>query len=157
LITIAPAAETDVDDIVTLAAEMDVFYGDVRPDPSRQRAAEIRAALFADPPAAYALLARDDAGTLAGLAAYSFLWPAVGLSTSLYLKELYVASAHRRAGVGTALMNGLYRIAAERGCSRVEWTTDAGNERARAFYEAYGAKALASKIFYRAGRDSLGG
>jgi ribosomal protein S18 acetylase RimI-like enzyme len=157
LITIAPAAETDVDDIVALAAEMDTFYGAVRPDPPRQRAADIRAALFAEPPAAYALVARDGAGKLAGFAAYSFVWPAVGLSISLYLKELYVASAQRRAGAGTALMDGLYRIAAERGCSRVEWTTDAGNERARAFYAAYGAKALASKVFYRAERDSLGG
>lgn len=146
MITIAPAAEIDVDEIVTLAAEMDTFYGDVRPDPPQQRAAEIRTALFADPPAAYALLARDDVGKLAGFAAYSFLWPAAGLSLSLYLKELYVASAHRRAGVGTALMNGLYRIAVERGCSRVEWTTDTGNMQAQAFYEAYGAKALASKI-----------
>jgi GNAT superfamily N-acetyltransferase len=156
LITIALAAETDVDDIVTLAAEMDTFYGDVRPDPPQQRAAEIRTALFADPPVAYALLARDDAGKLAGFAAYSFLWPAAGLSVSLYLKELYIASAHRRAGAGTALMKGLYRIAVERGCSRVEWTTDTGNMQAQAFYEAYGAKALASKIFYRTGRDSLG-
>ena len=55
-------------------------------------------------------------------------WPAAGLSTSLYLKELYVADTARRTGVATALMRGLYTIAAERGCSRVEWTTDEGNE-----------------------------
>lgn len=121
MFTIAPAAETDVNDIVTLAAEMDTFYEDVRPDPPRQRAAEIRTALFVGPPVAYALLARDDAGILAGFGAYSFLWPAAGLSTSIYLKELYVASAHRRAGVGTALMNGLYCIAVERGCSRMDY------------------------------------
>jgi GNAT superfamily N-acetyltransferase len=134
-----------------------VFYGDVRPDPPQQRAAEISAVLFSVPPNAFALLARDNAERLAGFAAYSFLWPAAGLSTSLYLKELYVADTARRTGVATALMRGLYAIAAERGCSRVEWTTDDGNEQAKAFYAAFGAKPLPSKIFYRAEGDVLSG
>jgi ribosomal protein S18 acetylase RimI-like enzyme len=157
LITLAPATAADVDDFVALATEMDLFYGDVRPDPPQQRAAEISTVRFGDPPAAIALLARDDAGKLVGFAAYSFLWPAVGLSMSLYLKELYVAAAARRTGVATALMRGLYVIAAERGCSRVEWTTDDSNEHAKAFYTAFGAKPLPSKIFYRAGGDVLSG
>ena len=72
MITLAPATATDVDDFVALATEMDVFYGDVRPDPPRQRAEEISAVLFGDPPAAFALLARDDAGKLVGFASYSF-------------------------------------------------------------------------------------
>jgi len=33
LITLAPATAADVDDFVALATEMDLFYGDVRPDP----------------------------------------------------------------------------------------------------------------------------
>jgi hypothetical protein len=37
-----------------------------------------------------------DGDDLAGFAAYSFLWPAVGLTRSLFLKELYVAEAARR-------------------------------------------------------------
>jgi GNAT superfamily N-acetyltransferase len=157
LITLALATAADVDDFAALAAEMDVFYGAVRPDPPQQRAAEISAVLFCVPPNAFALLARDNAEKLVGFAAYSFLWPAVGLSTSLYLKELYVADTARRTGVATALMRGLYAIAAERGCSRVEWTTDESNERAKAFYAAFGAKPLPSKIFYRAGGDVLSG
>lgn len=157
MITLAPATAADVDDFVALATEMDMFYGDVRPDPPRQRAEEISAALFDDPSAASALLARDDTGKLVGFASYSFLWPAAGLSMSLYLKELYVAAAARRAGVATELMRGLYVIAAEGGCSRVEWTTDDSNEQAKAFYTAFGAKPLASKIFYRAEGDVLSG
>ena len=46
-------------------------------------------------------------------------------------------------------MGGLYDVARRRGLSRVEWTTDTSNGDARAFYEALGAKPLASKIFYR--------
>ena len=55
------------------------------------------------------LLARDEDGVLAGFASYSFLWPAVGLTASLYLKELYVAASRQRHGVGTLLMQGLCR------------------------------------------------
>jgi len=155
LITLAPATAADVDDFVALATEMDVFYGDVRPDPPQQRAAEISAVLFSVPPNAFALLARDNAERLAGFAAYSFLWPAAGLSTSLYLKELYVADTARRTGVATTLMRGLYAIAAERRCSRIEWTTDESNEQAQTFYATLGAKPLPSKIFYRAEGDVL--
>jgi GNAT superfamily N-acetyltransferase len=155
LIRLATATAADVDDFVALATEMDVFYANVRPDPAQQRAAEIRAALFGVSPAAFALLARDDTDELVGFAAYSFLWPAAGLSASLYLKELYVAGSARRTGVATALMQGLYAIAAERGCSRVEWTTDESNEQAKALYAALGAKPLPSKIFYRAEGDVL--
>jgi GNAT superfamily N-acetyltransferase len=156
-ISLVPATPADADAIARLAAEMDMFYGDVRPDTTQQRAAAIGAALFADPPLAYMLLARDEDGELAGFASYSFLWPAVGLSASLYLKELYVTAARRRHGVGELLMQSLYRIAAERGCSRVEWTTDQDNAGAQAFYDALGAKPQASKIFYRVAGEDLAG
>ena len=46
-------------------------------------------------------------------------------------------------------MNRLFAVAAEKGCSRVEWTTDADNTSTRAFYEALGATPLPAKIFYR--------
>jgi hypothetical protein len=35
----------------------------------------------------------------------------------------------------------------------VEWTTDADNRGAMAFYEGIGARPLASKVFYRAPAD----
>jgi GNAT superfamily N-acetyltransferase len=112
------------------------------------RARQVRAALFADPPLARALLAWDGQ-TLAGSASCAFLRPAAGLTASLYLKELCVAEAHRRGGIRKLLMDGLHRIAADRGCSRVEWTTDTSNPGVQAFYESLGVKPLPSKIFYR--------
>jgi GNAT superfamily N-acetyltransferase len=138
----------DEDAVAGLCRELEEYYGQPAAGTPRQRAGRVRAVLFAEPPAARALLAWDGPA-LAGLASYSFLWPAAGLSASLYLKELYVAAARRRAGVGTLLMNRLFAVAAEKGCCRVEWTTDAGNTSARAFYEALGATPLPAKIFYR--------
>jgi len=131
-----------------LLAELSGFYGDQPRGTPDERSAQVLSALSGDPPAARALLAWDGPA-LAGLASWSLLWPAAGLTTSLYLKELYVAQAYRRAGVGKMLMDGIYRIAAERGCSRIEWTTDTGNPHAQRFYESLGARPLPTKIFYR--------
>ncbi len=154
MITLADAVPGDQDAIAALCAELDRFYGDTPRGTPAERAAQVRDVLFGDPPLAFVLLARDE-DTLMGFAAYSFLWPAAGLTSSLYLKELYVAEAYRRQGVGAMLMDGLYKIAAERGCSRVEWTTDQGNPGAQGFYEALGVKPYSSKIFYRASGEQL--
>ncbi len=149
MITLADAKPGDEELIADLLGELDLFYGGTPQGTGDERAAQVRAALFGAPPAAFALLAWDG-DVLAGFACWSLLWPAAGLTTSLYLKELYVAGPYRRRGIGRLLMDGLHRIAADRGCSRVEWTTDNGNMGARGFYERVGAKALASKVFYRA-------
>ena len=135
--------------IAALCAELGEFYGSLPEGSPAERAAQVRDVLFGDPPLARALVAWDGEAP-AGFAAYSFLWPAVGLTASLYLKELYVAEAYRRTGVGRLLMDALYDVARRRGLSRVEWTTDTSNVGAQAFYESLGARPLASKIFYRA-------
>src|SRR6266536_4411464 len=107
------------DDATALAAllkEMDRFYGAAGTQPSGERLRQINEALFAGPPAAYALLAWDTT-RLAGFAAYSFLWPAVGLTCSLYLKELYVAGDYRHRGIGKLLMQAVFDVASKHGCS----------------------------------------
>jgi ribosomal protein S18 acetylase RimI-like enzyme len=148
VITLADAAPGDEAALAALCTELDEFYGSLPEGVPEERAAQVRDVLFGDPPLAHALVAWDGQAP-AGFATYSFLWPTVGLTASLYLKELYVAEAHRRAGVGRLLMDGLYNVARRRGLSRVEWTTDTSNVGAQAFYESLGARPLASKIFYR--------
>jgi GNAT superfamily N-acetyltransferase len=148
MITLSDALPGDAAAIAALCAELDEFYGGLPEGLPAERAAQVRDVLFGDPPLAHALVAWNSEDP-AGFAAYSFLWPAVGLTASLYLKELYVAEAYRRAGVGRLLMDGLYDLARRRGLSRVEWTTDTSNVEAQAFYESLGARPLASKIFYR--------
>jgi GNAT superfamily N-acetyltransferase len=68
---------------------------------------------------------------------------------SLYLKELYIAAAHRRQGVGKLLMARLFEVAAEHECSRVEWTADDVNVDAQRFYAELGVPVRTSKLFYR--------
>jgi len=149
VITLADAVPGDEAAIAALCAALDEFYGDLPEGLPAERAAQVRDVLFGDPPLAYALVAWDGDAP-AGFASYSFLWPAADMGASLYVKELYVAEAYRRTGVGRLLMGGLYDVGRHRGLSRVEWTTDTSNEGAQAFYESLGARPLASKIFYRA-------
>jgi len=127
---------------------MDRFYGATEVEPLDLRVRQINEALFTAQPAAHALLAWQD-DQLIGFAAYSFLWPAVGLTRSVFLKELYVAEAARRAGVGKQLMDALFEVAAKNDCSRVEWQTEKTNEAARSFYTGLGVGELDGKVFYR--------
>ena len=131
--------------LAELLAERDRFYGVTRPDPEP---AAIADALFGRVPAGRALAAVHD-GAVVGLAAYSFLWPAAGVTRSLYLKELFVRAAARRLGIGKLLMRELQAVAAEHRCSRVEWTADTAQPDAQRFYAALGAEVLPTKLFYR--------
>ena len=131
--------------LAELLAERDRFYGVTRPDPEP---AAIADALFGPVPAGRALVAVHD-GAVAGLAAYSFLWPAAGVTRSLYLKELFVRATARRLGIGRLLMRELHAVAAEHRCSRLEWTADTDQPDAQRFYAALGAEVLATKLFYR--------
>jgi GNAT superfamily N-acetyltransferase len=148
VIEISPATHGDVEAIALLMEDLDRFYGTIDVEPPSERVTQIAAALFGEPRAAYALLAWQGE-QLVGMAAYSFLWPAAGVTRSLYLKEIYVTESARGKGIGVALMQQLCRIAIEHACSRVEWTTDKGNLFSEAFYERLGVPQNQEKIFYR--------
>jgi GNAT superfamily N-acetyltransferase len=146
--SVTTAEPQRVEAIAKLFEEMDHFYGETEFEPFEDRVRQIADALFGDPPAAYVLLAWEGAG-LVGAACYSFLWPAVRVTRSLFLKELYVAESHRRIGVGDLLMDGLSDIAKKHKCGRVEWMTDLGNRNAQEFYAARGVEIDRTKLFYR--------
>ncbi len=154
VLTIEHATAADIARLAELMEEMDRFYGAAEVEPQARREKEIGEALFGTRPVAYALLAKDRRDVV-GLASYSLLWPAAGLTSSLFLKELYVRQDKRRRGVGRRLMRELCAIAVAAGCSRVEWQTEDANERARRFYEALGAPVFAGKVFYRLEGDGL--
>ncbi len=148
MIVIAEAQPTDVEAIAELTAEMDRFYGSDELEPPGVRLAQINDALSGDRPAARAALAWD-AERLVGFTAYSHLWPADGMTRSLFVKELFVRAGARREGVGTRLLRAVFQLAVDAGCSRVEWQTETTNVDARAFYSALGGQELSGKVCYR--------
>ncbi len=148
MIAVRPATAADADQLLQLTEEMDRFYGATEFEDLELRRRQLHDALFGDTPAARALLGLDE-DTAVGFAAYSFLWPAVGLTRSLYLKELYVSDAQQRRGIGRSLMDALFNVARQHDCSRVEWTTDRDNPGAQAFYKTFGVEPKDGKLFYR--------
>jgi GNAT superfamily N-acetyltransferase len=151
---IRPARPADVEALAVLMEELDHFYGETDLESPEQRAPQIAANLFEEPKAGYVLLAWDGE-QLVGMAAYSFLWPAAGVTRSLYLKELYVMKEHRRKGIGALLMQRLCQVAAEFECNRVEWTADADNTLAEGFYEQLGVPKNRDKELYRLEGEGL--
>ncbi|MEV0306566.1 GNAT family N-acetyltransferase [Nonomuraea fuscirosea] len=154
-LTVTPAQPDHTAALIALLEEMDRFYGATEFDPIDVRTSQVHDALFSDTPAAYALLAWNEEQQLVGLASYSFLWPAAGLTRSLYMKELYVAESAQRQGIGRQLMASVFDVAIKAGCSRVEWATDEDNERAQRFYQALGHEVFPSKVSYRATGEVL--
>ena len=67
----------------------------------------------------------------------------------MFIKELYVVEAHRGGGVGQLLMQRLFELAKDSGCSRIEWMTEFVNADAMRFYGKLGHAPNQDKAFYR--------
>lgn len=67
----------------------------------------------------------------------------------LYLEDLFVRPAARGSGLGKALLMELAKIAAARGCGRMEWSVLDWNTPAIEFYKALGAKPMDEWTVYR--------
>jgi GNAT superfamily N-acetyltransferase len=61
---------------------------------------------------------------------------------SLYLEDLFVRPEFRGHGIGKALLSRVARIAADRGCARLQWAVLEWNQPAIDFYHSIGAKML---------------
>lgn len=130
-----------------LLAEMLEHYNPDRVRPPNAAGARAAAILEAWP-GCEVLIARRAEEPL-GLAAFSMVFPAEGVEAQMLMKDLYVLRAARSQGLGDKILRALARLAAERGCVRLDWTTDAGNPGALAFYERIGAQRIQEKVYYR--------
>lgn len=144
----------ETDAFLSLADEMDRFYGLDELD-HVERTARTQQALFENPPKAYAIAAWQGERAV-GLATYSFMWPAEDLTTSLYLKELYVAQYERQKGIGRALVGAVCTVAQSQQCTRVELSTERTNFTARQFYARLGLpENTMQTVRYRLGIDDI--
>jgi GNAT superfamily N-acetyltransferase len=75
-----------------------------------------------------------------GLALYFFTFSTFLARPTLYLEDLFVVPEERGRGAGKALLQALARIAAAKGCGRMEWAVLDWNRPSIAFYESLGAR-----------------
>ncbi len=157
---VRPAIVSDVPILAQLMKELDDFYGDAIVESPEERIAQIKQELFDDLPAGYVALAFEGE-TLVGMIAYSFAWPARGVSSMIFVKELFVSQEFRRQNVGKELFCFVCQLATERRCTRLVWQTDLSNGLALNFYSklacSLGALSLESarKISYHLSADQI--
>jgi GNAT superfamily N-acetyltransferase len=82
----------------------------------------------------FALVAEHD-GQLLGLAHYLFHRSTTRVEPVCYLQDLFTAPPARGQGVGRALVEAVYRQAAQAGATRVYWQTQVTNSAGRLLYD----------------------
>lgn len=73
----------------------------------------------------------------------------------IYLEDLFVYEEYRGYGVGKAILKHLARLAAERGCGRLEWACLNWNQPSIDFYLSLGAEPMKDWTVYRVTGDTL--
>jgi GNAT superfamily N-acetyltransferase len=148
------AAPADLPALAALFHEMEVHYDGPAASPEVAVRAALARHIFAAGSPIEVIVAEGDGGLL-GLASVSLVFPAEGMAPALFMKDIYVAAAARSRGVGMALMRAVARLAASRGCNRVNWQAARGNVGALSFYARVGARVWDDVVCLRLDGDAL--
>ena len=92
-------------------------------------------------------LVAERANQLVGLVHYLFHRSSTGLRSNCYLQDLFTVESARGQGVGRALIEEVYRRAAQAGSGRVYWQTHETNATAMKLYDKLAEKS--GFIIYR--------
>lgn len=150
--TLRSAEPRDVTAITGLIAELAEFENlshllEVTPE-------KLHPHLFGPQPVVEALVGEID-GEVVGFALFFTNFSTFLAKPGLYLEDLYVRPAHRRSGLGKALLSRLAQIAVERDYGRFEWCVLDWNEDAIRFYQGMGASVLPEWRLCRLSGDAL--
>jgi GNAT superfamily N-acetyltransferase len=115
--------------------------------------------LFGEQPSAEGLIAEtwgeDGPWQPAGFAVFHSTFSTWECRPGIWLEDLYIPPAGRRAGVGGALLAHLAKVAVARGCTRLEWAALNWNTPALDFYVKFGAARLDDWKIHRLDGDAL--
>lgn len=139
-IAIRPLERRDYDQWLPLWAGYNEFYERVGPTAVPDNATETTWNRFFD---AYepvnALVAEQDSRLL-GLVHYIYHRSTTSIAPTCYLQDLFTTPKARGAGVGRALIEGVYEKAASVGATRVYWHTHQTNTTAMLLYDKIAAQ-----------------
>jgi GNAT superfamily N-acetyltransferase len=136
MLTIRPATPTDVPIILHFIRELALYERE--PDAVIATESDLLRDGFGPTPRFRCLIA-DLNDTAVGFALYFTSYSTWLGHHGIRLEDLYVTPAHRRQGIGKALLAALARIAVDEGCPRLEWDVLTWNQPAIDVYEALGA------------------
>jgi len=151
-IRITPATEADVPVILEMIRGLAEYEKLLHIVAATEE--QLRRTLFGERPAAEVLLARSD-GEPIGFALFFPNYSTFLAQPGIYLEDLYVKPHARGKGAGLALFVELARMAAARGCGRVEWSVLDWNEPSIQFYKKLGAVPMDDWTTFRLTSDPL--
>lgn len=148
------ATPADQDVLAALFHALDLHYWGAAAPSAEAMAAHVRDKILA-PQSNCEIALAETAGEAVGIATFAIVYPAPHLSGQLFLKDLFTTAEARGRGIGEKLMRFLAALAVARGCSRLDWTAEAENPGAMAFYERLGAQRVENKVYYRLDSGAL--
>lgn len=153
-VVIRPAAETDVSAILAFIRELAEYEHLVHACIATEEL--LRQHLFGPDRAAEALVAVEDSAVV-GYAIFFKTFSTFLALPGIYLEDIYVQPAHRRRGIGKAMLRHIAALAVSRGYGRVEWSVLDWNTPSIEFYKSLGAVGLDEWRMYRLTGESLAG
>lgn len=151
-VRVRPAVPADVEQIFAFIVELADY--ERAPDQVTGTPRLLADALFGQKPCAEALIAEID-GAAVGLALFHGTFSTWECRPGIWLEDLYIRPAHRRSGVGWALLAQVAALTVNRGCRRLEWCALDWNTPALDFYERVGAERLSDWELHRLSGDAL--
>ncbi len=151
-LTIEPASEADVDDILRLIrglAEYEKLSHEVVATSEK-----LRETLFGQTRFAECLLAKLEEQSV-GFALFFHSYSTFLGQPGLYLEDLFVQPDYRGKGIGKKLLQSVAQIAVKRNCGRLEWAVLDWNKPAIDFYDSLDATAMRQWFTYRLSGDTL--
>lgn len=151
-VALRPATPADVELIYALIVELATY--ERAPDEVTGTPELLHEALFGVDPSAEAIVAELDREP-AGFAVFHGTFSTWECRPGIWLEDLYVRPALRSAGIGAHLVEAVARVAAQRGCTRLEWNVLNWNEPALGFYARLGAQRLSDWELHRLDGEAL--
>jgi ribosomal protein S18 acetylase RimI-like enzyme len=133
-VLIREAGDADAEIVGELIDAMDAHYNGAGNTAGVAAAAKLVRATIGEREGTRFLVATLDERP-AGIACFAVIRPGHRHQGLVYLKDLFVATEARGAGVGRALLQALARLAIETGIGRIDLNTAHENEPARRLYE----------------------
>lgn len=143
---IRAAEAEDAGRLARLMQETYAFYGERPPVPESTLIERLQTYLGANP--GFEALIAEQGNQDLGYAIYAPVFWTSDCQLSLFLKELYLVESARGRGIGRDLMVRLAAIALERGWTRMIWTVDRHNLKARRFYDSLAGAQPLDKVVY---------
>lgn len=153
-VAIRDATRADVPTLYQMIIALAVYERE--PDAVTGTSEMLADALFGAARAAEALIAEVD-GEVAGFALHHGTFSTWECTAGIWLEDLFVHDAHRRAGVGEALLRHLAALTVQRGGARLEWAALTWNTPALEFYAKLGAELLEEWRMHRLEGTALRG